>query len=260
MAGFSVFILIFCTIYTVELRRNFSGSVTEPGVYQADEVLCVNVGDSATLPCCVFGDNVGVVIWYKQPNGKQPRIMSRRQKSDEVTFFSGFQNLRFQLQSSLNCFNMTISNIIHSDEATYYCAIISPYSVFGSGTYLKIKETSKPALSDNSVEGEPTLHGNNTNMNTQENTESGLIRSLHWTVISLGMALGLCALLIFFLTYFILRKRECDKINASVEESPGMRQESEAETLNYAALKFSKRKAKAEKITKVDECVYSTVK
>lgn len=124
---------------TVELRRNFSGSVKEPGVYQADKVLYVNVGDSATLPCCVFGDNVGVIIWYKQPNRKQPRIMSRGQKSAEVTFYGEFQNLRFQVQSSSNCFNMNISNIIQSDEAMYYCAIIKPYTVFGSGTYLKIK-------------------------------------------------------------------------------------------------------------------------
>ncbi|XP_060783121.1 uncharacterized protein LOC132890326 [Neoarius graeffei] len=112
-------------------------------------------------------------------------------------------------------------------------------------------ETSKPALGDNSVGCEPTLHGNSTNMNTQEKT-----------VLGLGTALGLCALLIFCLIYFILRRRKWDKINASVENSPGMNQESEAETLNYAAVHFSKRKPKAEtkKSGSSDECVYADVK
>ncbi|MCI4379623.1 hypothetical protein PGIGA_G00230370, partial [Pangasianodon gigas] len=84
---------------------------------------------------------------------------------------------------------------------------------------------------------------------------------LHSTVLGLGTALGLCALLIFCLIYFTLRRRKCDKMNASIEDSPGMRQESEAETLNYAALQFSKRKAKGGKRNtgSSDECVYSDV-
>ncbi|KAK3564059.1 hypothetical protein QTP86_007531 [Hemibagrus guttatus] len=73
---------------------------------------------------------------------------------------------------------MTILNIIQSDEAMYYCSLTKPYLGFGDGTYLKIKgehvtiasETSKPALSDNSVVCEPALHGNNTNMNTRDKT------------------------------------------------------------------------------------------
>ncbi|XP_026995037.2 tyrosine-protein phosphatase non-receptor type substrate 1-like isoform X3 [Tachysurus fulvidraco] len=207
MSGFSGFFLIFCTIHTVKLRRNYSGPDPK-AVYQPDKVLCVNMGDSATLHCCVSGEDVGGVIWFKQPNRKHPQIMSRLYKTAEVTFFNEFQNLRFQVQISSNCSSMTISNIIQSDEAMYYCAITKPFSTFGRGTYLKIKgdhvtvasETSKAALCDHSVVCEPTLHGNNTNTNTQHNT-----------VIGFGSALGLCALLIFCLTYYILRRRKCDK-------------------------------------------------
>ncbi|XP_060783223.1 uncharacterized protein LOC132890415 isoform X2 [Neoarius graeffei] len=240
MAGSWVFILTFCTINTVQTRRKFSHSVTKPDVYQLDEVLCVDIGDSVTLQCCIFGKYDGPIMWYKQPNRKQPQLMSRVFTSTGETFFNEFQNLRFQVKRSSNRSNLTISNIIQSDEAMYYCATPVPYSVFGNGTYLKIK-----------VGREPTLHGNSTNMNTQEKT-----------VLGLGTALGLCALLIFCLIYFILRRRKWDKTKASIEFSPGAMQESEAETLNYAALKFSKRKAGVEKrkAGSSHECVYSEVK
>lgn len=122
----------------VKARRNFSRSLTEPRVYQPDRELCVNTGDSATLQCCISGKDDGIIIWYKQPNKKQPQIMSKLQTAEEI-FFNQFQSLRFQVKRSLNCSNMTISNIIHSDEAVYYCTLISPYSVFGNGTYLRIK-------------------------------------------------------------------------------------------------------------------------
>lgn len=128
----------FAFLDTVQPRRNFSYSSAVPEVHQPDEVLCVDIGDSATLQCCIFGTDAGVVIWYKQPNRQHPRIMSRVYKSSEETFFNEFQNLRFQVKRSSDCSNMTISNIIQSDEAMYYCATTAPYSVFGNGTYLKL--------------------------------------------------------------------------------------------------------------------------
>ncbi|KAG7328858.1 hypothetical protein KOW79_007032 [Hemibagrus wyckioides] len=234
-------------------------SATDPSVYQPDKELSVNIGDSATLQCCILEKEVGLMVWFKQPNRKKPQIIVTVFKSSGEAFHNGFQNSRFQIERSSNCFNMIILNIIQSDEAMYYCALTRPNIVFGDGTYLKIKgehvtivsETSKTALWNNSVVCEPTPHGNNTNSNTQ-----------HKSVISLGTALGLCALLIFCLTYYILRRRKRDKKNTSLEDSPGTRQEFEAESLNYAALQFSKRKAKAEKRKpgSSDECVYSDVK
>ncbi|XP_046706051.1 uncharacterized protein LOC124386332 [Silurus meridionalis] len=245
--------LTFCMMYGVQPRRNFDHTIAEPEVHQADTELFVDIGDSATLQCCVYGTDIGVVIWYKQPNRKQPRIMCRTYKTDKETFFHEFQNPRFQAERSSNCSNMIISNIIQSDEAVYYCSIVSPYSVFGNGTYLKIKGkkdtissgTSKPGLCDDSV------HGDCTKNTTQEKA-----------VLGLGSALGLCVLMIFCLIYFLLRRRKCDQMNASIEDSPGMRQEAEDESLNYAALKFSKRKEKVENSRMVStvQCVYSSVK
>ncbi|XP_053091555.1 uncharacterized protein LOC128318612 [Pangasianodon hypophthalmus] len=251
MTGFWILILIFSTIYTVQPGRRWvtAQSLTESPVYQPDKELSVDIGDSATLRCCIYKTTFRMIYLFKQPNRKKPQIIVRFFKDGGETFSNGFQESRFQIERSSNCFNMTILNIIQSDEATYYCVLTSPNIVFGDGTYLKIKGRIL-TLCDNSVVCEQTLHGNSTNMNTQEKT-----------VLGLGTALGLCALLIFCLTYFILRRR---KLNTSIENSSRTRQvrESEAETLNYAALQFSKRKAKAEKrkTGSLDECVYSDVK
>ncbi|XP_060782777.1 uncharacterized protein LOC132889993 [Neoarius graeffei] len=259
-----ILILIFSTMYPAQPGRRWvaAQSLTESGVYQPDKELSVDIGDSATLQCCISENVVGVIAWFKQPNRKKPQIIVTVFKTAGETFYNESQKSRFQIERSSNCFKMKILNIIQSDEAMYYCALTRPNLVFADGTYLKIKgehvtiesETSKPALGDNSVGCEPTLHGNSTNTNTQEKT-----------VLGLGTALGLCALLIFCLIYFILRRRKWDKskLNASVENSPGMNQvrESEAETLNYAAVHFSKRKPKAEtkKSGSSDECVYADV-
>ncbi|NP_001187170.1 novel immune-type receptor 13 [Ictalurus punctatus] len=251
MTGSWNLVLIISTMYTGQSGRLWvTAQSPKPGVYQSDKKLSVDIGNSATLQCCLFEKVDEEIIWFKQQNRKQPQIIVRFFKTAGETFYSEFQNPRFRIKKHGNCFNMTISNTTMSDEATYYCAL-----VFADGTYLKIKgdhvttasETSKPALCDNSVVCEPTLHGNNSNMNTHKKT-----------VLGLGMALGLCALLIFCLIYFILRRR---KLNASIEDSPGMR-ESDAETLNYAALQFAKRKAKADKRKTglSEDCVYSDVK
>ncbi|XP_053486314.1 uncharacterized protein LOC128611085 [Ictalurus furcatus] len=260
MTGFWILILIFSTMYTVQPGRRWvtAQSLTESPVYQPDKELSVDIGDSATLRCCVSENEARIIAWFKQPNRKKPQTVVMVYKSGEETFYNGFQKSHFQIERSSNCFNMIILNIIQSDEAMYYCALKKSNMMFADGTYLKIKgdhvtiasETSTPALHDNSVVCEPTLHGNSTNMNTHEKT-----------VLGLGTALGLCALLIFCLIYFILRRR---KLKACIEDSPGMKQvrESEAETLNYAAVQFTKRKAKAEKkkTGSADECVYADVK
>ncbi|XP_060783157.1 uncharacterized protein LOC132890367 [Neoarius graeffei] len=226
-------------------RRWVTAQSSVPPVYQSDKELSVDIGASASLDCCIFGTKDREIIFFKQQNRKQPQIIVRFFNVSGEKFYNEFQNPRFQIKQRGNCFNLTISNTTLSDEAVYYCALVFP-----SGTSLKFKgqsfttesETSKPALCDH-----------NTNMNTQEKT-----------VLGLGTALGLCALLIFCLIYFILRRRKWDKMHTSIEDSPGTKQvrESDAEMVTYAALQFAKRKAKAEK-RKTDfseDCIYSGVK
>ncbi|KAM9469801.1 uncharacterized protein Hap1MRO34_011989 [Clarias gariepinus] len=248
MINFWILIVSFSTIYTVQ------------AVDQPDKELSVDIGSSATLRCCISENEVGIIAWFKQPNRQKPRIMVEIYKSAGETFYDGFQKSDFKIERFLNCFNMTILKTTQSDEAMYYCALMEINPVFADGTYLKIKdvhattasETSVPDLCDSSVMFKPTLHGNSTNMKT---------------VLGLGTALGVCALLIFCLIYFVLRRKniENSRVNAYVKH-PGTRQESESETLNYAAVQFTKTKAKAERRKDgssdncVTEVIYNTIR
>ncbi|KAM9470391.1 uncharacterized protein Hap1MRO34_012371 isoform 2-T2 [Clarias gariepinus] len=252
MTEFWVFCLIFCSMCIILPGRHWvsAQSLTESSVYQPDEELSVDIRDPATLYCCVSEELNNIISWFKQLRGKEPQIIVRVFKNGGEIFYNNFQKSRFKIERHDNCVNMTILTTVQSDEATYYCATRSPYTVFGDGTYLNIEETSKPALYNNSVVCESMPHGNSTNVNTQEKT-----------VLILGTALGLCALVIFSLTYFILRKRKNYKTNAAIRDSPRTRRENGTETMNYAALQFSKRKSKDERIksSSLEECVYSDV-
>ncbi|KAF7706972.1 hypothetical protein HF521_018190 [Silurus meridionalis] len=227
------------------IRWVSADSCNDSKVYQPEKELNVHIGNSVQLQCCHFGKKGKEIIWFRQQNESQPQFIVRFDLTSGVKFYNKFQNSRFQIKKHGNCFNLTILNTTVSDEATYYCAL-----VFSDGTHLKIKGTSKPAVCDSSVVCEATPHKNTTNINTQEKI-----------VLALGSALGLCLLLIFCLTYFILRKRKCKKMNTSIEDSPGLKQESDSESLHYAALQFTKRKTKAQKrdATLQEDCVYSGV-
>ncbi|XP_060782783.1 uncharacterized protein LOC132890000 isoform X1 [Neoarius graeffei] len=252
MTGFWISVLVFSTMYPVQSgRHRVTAQSSESDVYQPDKKLIVDIGDSATLQCYIFEVEVEEMIFFKQQNRKQPRIIVRFFNAARETFYNEFQNPRFQIKKHTNCFNLTILNTTLSDEAVYYCALTRPDPVFGEGTDLKFKgqsfttesETSKPALCDH-----------NTNMNTQEKTE--VTRSLHSSVLGLGTALGLCALLIFCLIYFILRRRKWDKMKASTEGSAGTREDSHVDSWTYAALQFPK---KGSGVCFSDKLVYSEV-
>ncbi|XP_046704949.1 uncharacterized protein LOC124385742 isoform X3 [Silurus meridionalis] len=248
-----IVVLTFSTVYTVEagrrLYRDTAQFLTETPVYQPHKVILVDIGDSATLQCCIFKQQTGIVAWFKQTNSKKTKIIVKFFKNDGeiLDTRTGSQVSRIQIESSSNCFNMTILHTIQSDKATYYCVLLTTTKpVFSNRTYLKIKgekvttasETSKPPVSDSSLVCEPTPHGN---IDTQKKT-----------VLGLGTALGFCTFLFSCLIYCILKRW---KLNTSMDNRPETMRVSEAETLNYAALKFTKRKADS-----LDECVYSEVK
>ncbi|XP_047658126.1 uncharacterized protein LOC113645978 isoform X2 [Tachysurus fulvidraco] len=237
LSGFWVFVLIFNTMFqpgTHLVNPPKAQSSKGPNVYQHDAKLSVNIGDTATLQCCLLGIGTenGEIIWFKQQNEKQPQVIFRFFNTAREKFYKEFQNSRFQMKKLSNCFNLTILNTTLCDEATYYCALVST-----DGTRLQMKgervnaETSKAALCDHSVECEPTPQENNTNKDTR-----------HDTVIGLGSTLGLCAVLIFCLAYFILRRRKLDKTKPSVGDPSGRTQESDSETLTYTTVHFTKRK------------------
>ncbi|KAF7706959.1 hypothetical protein HF521_018177 [Silurus meridionalis] len=50
-------------------------SLTKSPVYQPDKELSVDIGDSATLRCCISEKQYGMVTWFKQPTRKKPQTI-----------------------------------------------------------------------------------------------------------------------------------------------------------------------------------------
>ncbi|XP_046704966.1 uncharacterized protein LOC124385747 isoform X4 [Silurus meridionalis] len=199
MAHFWTLILIFSTMYQARKYQVTADSPKQPEVCLFQKELSVNIGESATLHCCVSNNlQNGRIIWLKQrPNQTRPEVVAG-------TFTGEFQSSRLQIENQGNCYNLTIFNTTKSDNSIYYCALMYSNKISlkikGSNVSPREKTTELPC--------------------TQEKTD-----------------------------------------NASVEDSPGTKQESEEETLNYAAVNFSKTKAEAEnKHISSTECVYSSVK
>uniref|UniRef100_A0A671MY57 Ig-like domain-containing protein n=1 Tax=Sinocyclocheilus anshuiensis TaxID=1608454 RepID=A0A671MY57_9TELE len=202
-----------CTFFTVLciLRTAY------PRVHQPDKVITVALGNTVTLQCCSDKDNI---YWYKQIAGQPPRVMSAFQKMSEPIFYKEFKNDRFWGKRLGSSSNLTISGIIQSDEAVYYCGAKAFYIEFGSGTHLIIKgrqdAASKISKSDHLsdfTECQQKCFEKSTN---QVKNEERLCPA----VLGLACALGLCGVLIFALN-------------------------PDDENLTYAALRFSQRKIKS---------------
>ncbi|XP_028329923.1 immunoglobulin kappa light chain-like [Gouania willdenowi] len=93
-------------------------------LYQERRLISVNVGDNVTLLCLYENDDASFIFWYKQPLGKQPKIISTylKYKKDGTSHDEFINNTRFTSDMRDNTLYLTISNVQVSDSATYYCA------------------------------------------------------------------------------------------------------------------------------------------
>uniref|UniRef100_A0A8C5HNQ2 Ig-like domain-containing protein n=1 Tax=Gouania willdenowi TaxID=441366 RepID=A0A8C5HNQ2_GOUWI len=104
-------------------------------------LISVNVGDNVTLQCLYEDDDdASLIYWYKQPLGKQPKIISTYLKyKKEGTFHDEFlNNTRLTLNMTDNTLYLKISDF--SDTATYFCAHGELGKVtFEKGTRVRVK-------------------------------------------------------------------------------------------------------------------------
>ncbi|XP_028329916.1 immunoglobulin kappa light chain-like [Gouania willdenowi] len=114
-------------------------------LYQERRLISVNVGDNVTLQCLYEDDDdASLIYWYKQPLGKQPKIISTYLKyKKEGTFHDEFlNNTRLTLNMTDNTLYLKISDVKASDSATYYCLKYS-YQFkmqFSEGTTVVVKD------------------------------------------------------------------------------------------------------------------------
>ncbi|XP_041740568.2 uncharacterized protein LOC121572596 [Coregonus clupeaformis] len=86
-------------------------------------LVTANVGETVTLHCFYKGNLALYFMWYKQTMGDNLQILSVFYKYNKnATFYHEFKgNTRFSVQSGEGMNHLKISDLQHSDSATYYC-------------------------------------------------------------------------------------------------------------------------------------------
>uniref|UniRef100_A0A667YYT9 Ig-like domain-containing protein n=1 Tax=Myripristis murdjan TaxID=586833 RepID=A0A667YYT9_9TELE len=122
-------------LHLAELKLSLS-------LHQESGFLSANVGDNVTLKCFYEGDVAAKFFWYKQTLGQKPLLMCSFYKFDKnAIFYDEFKNdPHFKLEIETNGTRLKISELQHSDSATYFC--VSSYSnnfEFANGVTLSVK-------------------------------------------------------------------------------------------------------------------------
>ncbi|XP_029931645.1 uncharacterized protein LOC115376295 [Myripristis murdjan] len=123
---------------TVSLSTSLKSNLS---LRQDSGFLSANVGDNVTLKCFYEGDVAAKFYWYKQTLGKKPLLMSSFFKYEKnAIFHNEFKNdPRFKLETDTNGNQLKISELQHSDSATYFCVSSYLYNLkFGDGVTLSV--------------------------------------------------------------------------------------------------------------------------
>ncbi|KAF3694138.1 Ig kappa chain V-V region HP 91A3 [Channa argus] len=230
------------TAYTQTIVNGIFLAVTDPNqqkpvyVNKNPKTQSVQLGDSVTLQCSLHCKNKEnrdqcsgehSVYWFRAGSaGSHPSIIyPHKSRKDEQQESSCVYSLSKTIQNS-------------SDAGTYYCAVVTCGEIlFGEGTQVETRSELGPP------------------------------------VIALGVLLACCVAVIALLIFCVSRRRVCEHcqgrftecififyINVKNENQRVV--DGDAETMNYIALDFSKRRVKKgkRKIEPPQECVYSAVR
>lgn len=109
------------------------------GITQDPRVLMAQIGQTVTLKCFCGEDSVTFFSWYQQSLGRKPEIISSRMRHNkEAAIYPSFKG-RFKVESKETINHLTITDLLLSDSATYYCGILEFNSLeFGEGTFLYV--------------------------------------------------------------------------------------------------------------------------
>ncbi|XP_027007849.2 uncharacterized protein LOC113646043 [Tachysurus fulvidraco] len=108
-------------------------------ISQPNPLLAADVGDNVTLHCFRSGgENTGVIYWYKQKVGHEPRVMITVQH--EPNYEDEFQPPKFSIEREETSVHLKIANVGPSDEAVYYCGCRKFLTMFGNGTFLSVRD------------------------------------------------------------------------------------------------------------------------
>ncbi|KAM9470633.1 uncharacterized protein Hap1MRO34_012572 [Clarias gariepinus] len=129
--------MLMMTWITVVFFYNVADSTEINDISQPNPVITADVGDNVTLHCFrLRKDNSGVVVWYKQKAGREPRVMVT--VHEQPNYEDEFKSPRFSTERGKQSCHLKIANVQPSDEATYYCVRRNYLTKFGNGTFLSV--------------------------------------------------------------------------------------------------------------------------
>ncbi|KAK2848686.1 hypothetical protein Q5P01_008520 [Channa striata] len=100
----------------------------------------VEVGGNVTLRCPITKKEDKFFTWYKQSLGFMVQTVASG-TYDRRSLREQFSNIRFTLAEGESEFNLTITNVIKDDEATYFCQTGTAYSqTFVDGVFLAVND------------------------------------------------------------------------------------------------------------------------
>ncbi|XP_014324611.2 immunoglobulin kappa light chain-like isoform X1 [Xiphophorus maculatus] len=110
--------LVLCLVQETHLSSYSS-------VHQESSFTSAHVGGKVTIRCFYKGDDSAWICWYKQSLGQKPRLISSFYSyGTKRTFYHEFQNSsRFQMDAENHTYYLTVSDLLVSNSATYYCAV-----------------------------------------------------------------------------------------------------------------------------------------
>lgn len=109
------------------------------GITQDPRVLMAEIGQTVTLKCFCGENSVTFFSWYQQSLGGKPEVISSRMKHNKEAYISPSFKGRFEVESKETINHLTISDLLLSDSASYYCGILEFNSLeFGEGTFLHV--------------------------------------------------------------------------------------------------------------------------
>ncbi|XP_038831947.1 uncharacterized protein LOC120030594 [Salvelinus namaycush] len=136
--------------------------------------MSANVGDTVTLHCFHKGNLAMHFLWYKQPFGYNPQLMSTFYEYEKnAIFYHGFKgNPRVSVESGNGINHLKISDVQLSDSAAYYCG--SSYSnmvEFAEGYILIVKGSRNTTVVQQPV-SESVQPGDSVTLNCTIHTET----------------------------------------------------------------------------------------
>ncbi|KAM9407997.1 uncharacterized protein ACWYII_027761 [Salvelinus alpinus] len=217
------------TVLIVKDSESNSMSVLQQPVSES-----VQPGDSVTLNCTIHTETCAgehSVYWFRHGSGESHSgiIYTHRDRSDQCE-----KSPEAGTPTQSCVYNLPKRNLTPSDAGTYYCAVASCGEIlFGNGTKLDIDHGCK---------------------------EDHLL-----FMYCLGVALGLCVILIIVLTCVLYKMSKCigTHLQPSTPAVPSHdNQDQESVTLHYAALNVVHKKPKAgrQRSAMETDTVYSGVR